>query len=334
MTALDISPKKKRLSFNESGVQFAWDATSISLAETCLRKYQYRIIEGWRSNGEGVHLRFGKHFATALEHYYKHVALGAEWEEALVLVVEEAMEDTFDFLPDSTKYLSSSGNWLDSTTDAPTAPPDRVPWTSLHAAKNRENLIRTIVWYVDQFHAEEVTVMMTDGKPAVEYSFALPVDDGIIFTGHIDRVVEFVGDPYVMDQKTTAQTISPYWFNQFKPHTQFSMYTFAGKAIWHIPVKGVIIDGAQINVGFSRFERSVSMRTDEELMEFYEGSMAHIQQAQKATLENHFPMRPASCGNYGGCEFRTVCSRSPSLRENFLKGDFNKSEPWDPLERR
>lgn len=310
MTALDIS-HKKRLSFNEAGVQFAWDSTSIGYAQTCLRKYKYRIMDGWRSNGESHHLIFGKVFATALEHYYKFVALGHDWLDALEMVVAEALEDTYHDMPEG-----------------------RAPWASFDSAKNRENLIRTIVWYVDEFHAEEITVKMLNGVPLVEHSFALPVDNDLVFTGHLDRVVEYVGDTYVMDQKTTAQTISPYWFNQFKPNTQFSMYTFAGMMIWKMPVKGVIIDGAQVAVGFSKFSRSVSMRTEDELNEWYDDTMAHIEAAQRATLNNHFPMNPASCGNYGGCEFRPVCSRSPSLRDNFLRGDFNKSEPWDPLERR
>jgi hypothetical protein len=312
MVELNLTHKRK--SFNDNGVQFAWDSTSISLAQTCPRKYQYRMIEGWRKSDESVHLRFGKHFATALEHYYKHVALGMEWEDALDEVVLEALLDTWDKTDEN---------------------PDGAPWQSFDSIKTRETLIRSIVWYVDQFHDEPIKVMtLADGRPAVEYSFALPVDDGIILTGHIDRVVEYADNPYVMDQKTTKQTISPYWFNQFKPYTQFSMYTFAGKMIFGIPVKGVIIDGGQINVGFTRFERSVSMRTEGELTEWYDDAMRWIEQTQRMTVENHFPMNPASCGNYGGCEFRGVCSRDPALRENFLKADFNKNEPWDPLEAR
>ena len=45
-------------------------------------------------------------------------------------------------------------------------------------------------------------------------------------------------------------------------------------------------------------------------------------------------MNPSSCGNYGGCEFRHICSKSPQVREMFLKGDFSKGAVWNPLERR
>lgn len=314
---LDLSHRKSFV----DGVQFAWDSTSIGWAETCLRKYQYRMIEGWRGNQESEHLRFGKHYADALERYYKLVALGAEWVDALEQVVEQALLDTWDR---GTAPTNEEGEAIGEAKPG--------PWLSTHAAKTRENLIRTIVWYVDEFHAEPVKVRMLEGSiPAVEHSFKLPVDNNIVFTGHIDRVVDFADDPYVMDQKTTGQTITPHWFDQFKPHTQFSMYTFAGKAIFGLPVKGVIIDGAQIAVGFTRFARATSLRTDSELNEWYDDSMWWIAVAQRATMDMHFPMNPASCGNYGGCEFRSVCSRPPGLRENFLKASFNKSEPWDPI---
>lgn len=311
---MELNITHKRKSFNENGVQFGWDATSISDAQTCLRLYKYRMIDGWRPRNESVHLRFGKHYATALEHYYKHLALGMDWEEALDLVVLEALCDTWDRTEED---------------------PVGLPWNSMDNLKTRETLIRSIVWYVDRFHDEPVEVMkLADGSPAVEYSFALPVDDGIIFSGHIDRVVEHADNPYVMDQKTTGKTLSPSYFNQFKPHTQFSMYTFAGKAIMNMPVRGVIIDAAQIAVGFTKFERSITMRTDSELNEWYDDTLHHIKHAQTATLEAHFPMNPASCGNYGGCSFRGVCSRAPGLRDNFLRADFVQARMWDPLEAR
>lgn len=307
---MELPIRKPRKSFNEAGVQVYWDATSIADFERCPRYYQYHILEGWRGNQANEHQRFGGHFATALEHYYKYVAQGMEWEEALEAVVLEALIATWD---------------------------EGTPWQSLDANKTRETLIRSIVWYVDQFHAEAVTVKtLANGAPAVEHSFQLPVDNDITFVGHLDRVVEYADNPYVMDQKTTKQTITPRWFDQFKPNTQMSMYTFAGKMIFNLPVKGVIIDGAQVAVGFTRFERGITMRTEEELDEWYWNTQYWIAQAQQLTFDFYeygrpLPMNPSSCDKYGGCAYRPVCQRTPGLRENFLRADFNDSNPWDPV---
>lgn len=307
------------LSFDNDGVQFAWDSTSIKLAETCLQKYRLKMLEGWQPFRKSVHLLFGGWYASALESYYKYVADGMSDEEALEEIIQEALIETWEYE-------------IDEETGDP-IPDTGTPWTSDHNTKTRENLIRTIVWYLDQFGEDDSckTVILASGKPAVEHSFRLEADNGIILAGHLDRLVEYAGHTYVQDQKTTGSTISGRFFDGFNPDTQMSLYTFAGKSIFGIPVNGVMIDGAQIAVGFTRFERGFTFRDESQLNEWYDDSMAHIERAQAATRDNHFPLNPSSCGNYGGCEFRNVCSHSPHVREQFLKADFERGERWDPL---
>lgn len=319
-----------RKSFNSDGVQFAFDSTSLKLFQECPRKYQYKMLEGWTRREKSVHLLFGGWYATALEHYYKHIALGMSSAEALHTVVAEILVSTWTYeteptkegdpgYPDGVNIIRGTGS----------------PWKSDHNTKTRENLIRTIVWYVGQFQDEDIKVIITaGGKPAVEYSFSLPVDNGIVLSGHIDRLVEYGGHPYVMDQKTTGSAITPYYFEQFNPDTQMSLYTFAGRMIYNMPVKGVIIDAAQIAVGFTRFARGFTFRSDQMLNEWYDETMTLASNIQKATKNNQFPRNSTACGNFGGCEFRSVCSRSPEIREQFLKGDFIKGKLWDPLEAR
>lgn len=307
------------------GVQFAWSATTIKMAETCLRYYQYSMIEGWHSRGLGPHLRFGQHYATALEHFHKLRAEGMGPEQATIAVVREALVDTWDYeyeqrLGEDTPYrVEGSG----------------APWNSEHNFKTRETLIRSIVWYLEQFKDDSaLPVILSSGAPAVELSFNLPVDNDIMFVGHLDRLADYADNLYVMDQKTTGSTLSARFFEQFSPDTQMSLYTFAGSAVFGAPVKGVIIDAAQIAVGFTRYERGMTFRTPAQLDEWYDGTMTAILRAQAATRENHFPQNPSACGNYGGCVFRAVCSRDPGVRKNFLMGDFIQGGGYDPLERR
>ncbi len=298
-----------------NGVQVVWDATSISLAEACLRKYQYRLIDGWAPKRASVHLRFGGHYATALEHYYKHIQVeGMDKHEAMRAVVREALEATWDRTEE-----------------------DQVgkAWQSDDPNKTRETLIRSIIWYLAEFEDEDIRVVSrSDGVPMVEYSFMLPVDNDIIFSGHLDRVVNYSGDNYVMDQKTAKATLSSYYFDKYDLSTQMSMYTFAGQAILSTPIKGVIIDAAQIAVGFTKFARGYTFRTEAQLSEWYNDSLFWIAQAQQATRDGYFPMNRSSCDMYGGCEFANVCKRNASVRPMFLEGDFIKGEPWNPAARR
>lgn len=307
-----------------AGIQFAWSASTIKMAETCLRYYQYTMIEGWHSRNPGPHLRFGGHYATAIEHFHKRIALGEAREDALRGVVREVLEATWDR---TAGEKDEFGNVLSEPTGA--------PWSSDHNLKNRETLVRSIVWYLEQF-AEDTAlpVLLGDNTPAVELSFSLSADDDILLVGHLDRLANYADNLYVMDQKTTGTTISQRFFEGFSPDTQMSLYTFAGSAIFGAPISGVIIDAAQIAVGFTRFERGFTFRTKGQLNEWYDGAMTTIQRAQAATRENHFPQNPSACGNYGGCVFRTICSRDPGARKNFLAGDFIQGGGYDPLERR
>lgn len=309
------------LAFDDDGLQFAWDSTSIKIAEECLYKYKLKMLDGWTPHRRSVHLDFGGWYATALESYHRYIAEGMEENEALIEVVGEALIESWEY------ELDEAGDPIPGTGQ---------PWQSDHNAKTRENLIRTIIWYVDQFGEDDAckTMILSNGKPAVELSFRLEIDNGLMLAGHMDRVVHYQDRPYVQDQKTTGTTITPRYFEQWNPDVQMSLYTWAGKAIFGIPVKGVIIDAAQIAVGFSRFERGFTFRDEAQLNEWYDNAMFHIETARAATKEQHFPMNTSSCNNFGGCQFRNICSKSPVVREQFLKGDFVQGERWDPLKTR
>lgn len=339
-------------SFDPSGIQFGWDSTSIKSAEKCLRYYFYKHIEGWQPRRKSVHLLFGGWYASALESYHCYVAQGMDSEEAIIDIVGEALVETWNY--DDCEECDGTGLLLKSNPKGVTTQSEAAmgecancaglgilqgtgsPWLSDHNTKTRENLIRTIVWYLDQFGDDDTckTVILSDGNAAVEHSFQLDADNGIVLSGHIDRLIDYDGKVYVQDQKTTGSTITMRFFDGFNPDTQMSLYTFAGRALFGIPVKGVMIDGAQIAVGFTRFERGFTFRDEGSLNEWYDEAMYTIEGARRAMREKFFPKNAASCGNYGGCEFRNVCARSPSVREQFLKADFVQQPRWDPLESR
>lgn len=309
----------------KDGVQFAFDSTSIELAQTCPRKYYYQMIRGVAPKGKSVHLLFGGIYADALQHFYLRRFEGAS--------VEDAMRQTV--------RLALTASW-DREAGHPIAFND--------TKKTRPNLIRTIVWYIEQFGEETEdglqTYQLANGKPAVELSFAFEVTDDIMFCGHLDRVVSMGDQLYVMDQKTSGGTVGTYYFNQYSPHNQMSLYSLAGKTILHSPIRGVIIDAAQIAVNFTRFERGITTRTQDQLDEWLMSALETINTirhqteryrdmvtANEKNPERAFPMNPTACGNYGGCPFREVCSRSPKVRESFLKSDYTNHN-WDPLEAR
>jgi hypothetical protein len=269
--------------FASTALQWAWDSTSLALLKECPRKYHYVMIEGWRAKGESVHLRFGGLYHSALEGYDKLRAEGAGHDEALEEVIYNTLVDTWDRPTCPECKQQAGGTWFCANCGAP-GNFDGKPWDSGHNLKNRHTLIRTIVWYLEAFRDDAAkTVILADGKPAVELSFRMELDewpahnDGwrwlqedhpYTLCGHLDRLVEFAGGYYVMDRKTTGSTLGGYYFDGFNPDNQMTLYTLAGRIIFNTPVRGVIIDAAQIAVGFSRFDRGITYRTEDQLNEW------------------------------------------------------------------
>jgi hypothetical protein len=304
--------------FSSPGVQFAWDSTSLGYFKECPRKYYYTMIEGWRGGGSSVHLEFGGLYHSGLELYDHQCADGKSHTDAQRAMVRWALESTWE------RPEEGPGNPVD--------------WG--HNLKTRANLVRSLVWYTEHFRDDPAkTVILDNGKPAVELSFRFDAGDGILLCGHLDRVVEWNGSKFVMDRKTTTSTISSYYFDNYTPDNQMSLYTLAGRVILDSPVRGVIIDAVQIAVGFTRFERGMAYRTDDQLEEWLAATKDYIVEAQmrgdESTRvgESAFPMNDKACHNYGGCPFRSICGADPRVRSTFLESNF-KRNPWNPLRTR
>ena len=291
-------------------LQIAWDSTSLGSLKTCPRYYQLAIVEGWQPRRLSVHLIFGLHYHAALERYDHSKFAGASHEEATLVATRYALEATWE---------------------------NNRPWISDDPYKNRFTLVRSIVWYLDQFADDSIeTIRLANGKPAVELSFRFETDyfapDGqtYMLCGHLDRLGEFNGKKYVVDRKTSKSAISSDFFDKFNPDNQMTLYTLAANIVYSMPVEGVIIDGAQVAVGFSRFQRGLVTRHKSQLDEWYGELSYWFGAAEHFARLGHWPQNDKACGNYGGCQFRNICSKSPSVREEWLSASFTK-RVWDPL---
>lgn len=316
-----------------TNIQYAWDSTCLGMIKTCPRLYQYTMIEGWGSRDESIHLRFGIEYHKALEEFDKLLASGVDRESAIHATIHNLIVRTAEWRPD--------------------------PSTKAGRYKNRATLQSLVIDYLDHFEDDPAeTYIRLDGQPAVELSFRFELDFGpyaghhtvigegglidisqpYLLSGHLDRVVNFNGELMVMDRKTTTTTISSYYFEQYEPHNQMTLYAFAGKVVLNSPVRGVIIDAAQVMLeGPNRFVRGFTYRNDDQIGEWLESLRVVLAQAESYAIENFWPMNDTACDKFGGCKFREICSKTPSVRENFLKSSFDKlgpEEKWNPLRAR
>lgn len=296
----------------KNGVQFAWDSTSIGLWKTCPRKYYYSIVLGYEPRVMAPPLSFGIALHSSMEHWHKLIASGVDKHSALISVVRQA------------------GLFGESLPTGDTA-------------RTKETLIRTVIWYFDQFWEDKaVTLIKPDGKPAIEYHFKLPfmeyLNTDIFICGHIDRMVKWQDQVFVSDYKTSKYPLDSRFFSQFKPGTQMPLYITAchlvSETVADLPsAHGVIIDGIQLGVNFSRFARHVVEFSLEEINEYIEDLKYWITSAMDACKANYFPQNAESCQKYSGCHFLEICSKSPARRQAYLEGNFIK-RIWSPLQPR
>lgn len=321
-------------------IQFAWDSTCLNYFKQCPRLYQYIILEGWSPKDESVHLRFGSEYHQAIQEYDIARAEGEDHEKAISSSIRGIIERTADWQVDES---AKAGNY-----------------------KNRKTLLQLTVDYFDYYRDDPAqTFILENGKPAVELSFKFELDwgpnkarkwNGVSITdksfdteksfpgqpyllcGHLDRVVTFNDHLFVLDHKTTTTSPGPYFFNQFEPNNQMTLYTLASQIIIDSPVKGVIVEAAQILLDKpNRFVRGFTYRTQDQLDEWVSDLAYTLQMAENYAEIGHWPMNDTACDKYGGCKFREVCSKSPHVRETYLKADFVKLEPelrWNPLKPR
>ncbi len=318
-------------------LQFAWDNTSLVLLKECPRKYYYAIICGYRPLRKAPPLYFGGMFHKALEVYDEARAKGTDHTEAQVLAVKKAMLSTMHVEPE--KQEESFDPETGEVT-LKTVPPRLVLWQSDDPNRSRETLIRSICWYTEHFRDDVLkTYVFPDGTPAIELSFRfdLPINtpdgDPYLYVGHIDKVAEMANQLWNVERKHTKRTLSSSYFSGYTPNGQVTGYSFAGKVVLHKPVSGTIVDATQVAVGFNRHARHMAMRNEEQLNEWLVNTIHWIKMAEHYAASDYWPMNEESCHKYSGCQFRDVCSKSPSNRQVWLDRDFHK-DPWNPLKNR
>lgn len=286
------------------GLQTSWDAHSLKALQFCPRRYQYSIMQGWRSHGESVDLDFGIKFHDCLEVYERRKIEGVPDEDIKREVLTLAMR------------LAKN-------------------WQSDDSNKNPFTLIRSVMWYIFYWeqYDEFKTVEEIAGEPAIERQFnitlpawASSIEDYSI-VGYLDGVVQDKdGNYFIKEQKTTKKTPNSHLVDTYRTDTQIEFYSWAGQFIFPSPISAILMDFTQTAVGFTSFFRATIVKPKDNLDEFAKDLRSWIEVAQEYALAEYWPKNGRNCFM---CPFKQVCAAEPEVRPVILKGDFYK-RLWDP----
>ena len=327
-----MEPKKPNSSFstNIPGLQTSWDATCLSSIQRCAFLYATTYIEQLEPLQESISLKFGTAFHSSLETYTKAIFAGAPHKEAQALALRHAHSETGDYTKDK------EGNIISFT-----------PW--VHSLPRKEMigivpLLRAIIWYTDTYIEDDfVTVQKENGDPAIELSFTLPAGqenlagEPYFYVGHMDRLAEWRKKIWVCDWKTTSQSLDSQWYRDtFDPTTQGYLYMIAGNAMYHKKVDGIMYDLVGSQVYGTKFDRlHLVWKGDEFMNEFLAEQYQWIKFAEACALAEEWPRNFNSCGMYGGCPLRDLCTSPKKLRGRLANSLLKRrEEPWDPAKAR
>lgn len=270
------------------------DSTALTTFQMCPEKFRLRMVEGWRPRRTSGALVFGKSIHAALAAWYKTGSA----EEALREVV---------------------------TSWDPNAPVDDF--------RSREKCAKVFLEYIKEYPQENFHIVGGE-NPMIEVPFSLDTGmfcdcphcgrrwdtsnigatcttceaslEPIEYGGIYDGLVKFGPQIFVLEHKSTSM-MGPGYFNQFKPNNQVTGYIWAGQQMSGLPVGGALINAIGVYAkGVTRFERSITARTAEEITEWLANIQTVCSEIHRAKVTGKWEMRTPACVLYGRCDFLDV----------------------------
>lgn len=293
------------------------DSTMRAAFVDCPQKFQWEFIRCIGPKSVSIHLHFGACFAKGLDTFRKVFYFSAtpdSYQEfhhrALGAALEAIILEWGDYPPDT-----------------------QEPKTLWHC-------LALLDYYFDihpPFTDSIQPVKKADGTPAVEFSFAVPLDiihpetgDPLLYAGRFDMLgIHDTGVMLVDDEKTTSQ-MGPTWSKSWDLRAQFPGYVWASRRYGH-PVAGALVRGLGVLKTMFKSEDVLVLLSDWQLERWHAQLLRDIQRMIRRWEEGYWDYNlDSACTSYGGCAFRDLCL-SPTP-ERWIDASYAPRH-WDPLAR-
>ena len=300
------------------------DSSMLSTWRACKRKFFWSHVNSLYPTGKSVHLIAGGAFAA-----------GMEAARRLAFSNLGGSRPTHDDLLEAA-FAAFLREWGDYE-----APED--------SPKSFWNTFQALAWYLEQHPPETDVVqplMRPDGTPAVEYTFAIPLEEGplhpetkepFFFVGRFDLLGSWQGLPVVQDEKTTSG-IGFAWMNQWDLRGQFMGYCWACQQSGYPDVRTAIVRGIAILKGEYK-DALVPVSFGQYLIDRWYQMLLYdlhqiVDEYSWQTATDSYPKRQLwpynfadACASYGGCAFLTLCkAKDPEpFFSNYIR------HRWNPL---
>jgi len=288
-----------------------FDSTMLGAFRSCPQKMYRTYVQHWKPKSESVHLVAGGAFAKGIEVARKSFyEKGMSQDDAIATGLHALLVAYGDF----------------------ETPPD--------SAKSATRMAGALEFYFENYPLEGASatpIKFKDGKLAIEFSFAEPLDilhpvtgDPILYTGRADMIAEFCGGIFSVDEKTTS-SLGASWGKQWEMRSQFTGYQWAAQRAG-LNVQGTLVRGVSILKTKYDHLQHVTYRSQHEVDRWYDQVHRDIARAIAMWKEGYWDFSlDHACAEYGGCSMVNVCKSSTP--EEWLPMYFEQ-RVWDPLARK
>lgn len=288
----------------------AIDSTLRASFVSCPRKFEMEYLHHWKPQTPNIHLLAGGAFARGLE-----VARLAFWRD------KESVERSIGL---GAIALVKAYGTLEEPRDS---------------TKSLVNMLGALCEYFVHygFSTDSIHPLVVVDRPAVEFSFALPIPgtrhpetgDPVIYSGRFDMLGLYNNQLFVVDEKTASQ-LGPSWYNNWALRSQITGYCWAARE-FNYTVVGAIIRGLAILTKDYKHAEAIEYRPQWQVDRWLEQLRRDVKRMIQCWEEGYFDWNlDSTCSSYGGCQFLSVCNSNHP--ERWLSAEFIQ-RVWDPLTR-
>lgn len=291
-----------------------WDATMLRAAKGCDRKLYWEFFRNKVASGLNPDLNAGAAWARAHE-IFRKAYYGPEQMDK-----DSALVDAF---------IALCQEFGDEEFDPPKDNP-----------KQFDRLLVALLQYYDIEYPPEMDEhkphILSNGQPAVEFSFAEPIEEvlhpetgePLLYAGTFDMLDNYHDMLFVFDDKTSKQ-MGQTWARQWALRSQFIGYVWAARKFQYNVqgawVRGTAFKKTQIDFADAKIGIPKWMVED-----WYKSLVIELRRIVEAWKEGYFRKNyDETCSMYGGCQFLPLCEVPDSHAEDFLAGFDNRT--WNPV---
>lgn len=279
------------------------DNTMIKSFNRCPRQFQYRhIMHLTPINENSTPLFFGSVVHSALENYYLTGDIDKSLQLAKDLYTPKVIQPP--------QGIDIGLNPIGSYPSVSTIPTDDT--------RNITSCLTILGGYFKKWHPEQFKIKQ------VEVAFQIELASDLIFCGKADGVIEYLGDLYILEHKT-SKSISSFCA---KPNHQISGYIYSLRVLGQ-PIVGAIVNLIAVLKTKLDYHRVITTRVESELEEWRMMVLDVKTRIDRCLSRNWFPKDDNSCSF---CSFKTLCNtENKDIAETIIQTQY-KSSPWRPWE--